>query len=203
MTTTNESPGGIRASDHDRERVAGILRAATAEGLLTLAEADERLAAAYGARYRHELDPLTADLPDGGRPLYAASPEGAAQRGEFHIWARTRLVWHAAAVAVIAGAAITGWALSGTTHFFPTPILIIGGLSLLLHARRIGWFGRGAWSGPGWHGGGWSGPGWGRPGGYRPGGAGGPGLSRDGRGRPGRGHALHPREPATCELSTT
>src|SRR5262249_57047107 len=170
---TNESEGGIRASDDDGDGVAGIRRAATAEGLLTLAEADERLAAAYGARYRHELDPLTADLPDGGRPLYAASPEGAAQRAEFHIWARTRLIWHAAAVAVIAGAAITGWALSGATHFFPAPILIIGVLSLLLHARRIGWCARGAWSGPGLHGGGWARPGRGRPRGV-PAGRGGP-----------------------------
>lgn len=37
----------VRASDAEREHVARILRAAAGEGLLTLGEADERLAALY------------------------------------------------------------------------------------------------------------------------------------------------------------
>ena len=41
----------------------GELQDAVARGLLTPDEGGERLAAAYGARYRHELPPLTADLP--------------------------------------------------------------------------------------------------------------------------------------------
>lgn len=59
----SENPNPIRASNADRDRVADILRKAAGDGLLTLEEADERLAAAYAARYRHELTPLTADLP--------------------------------------------------------------------------------------------------------------------------------------------
>lgn len=53
----------IRASDKDREQVVTRLRAAVGEGLLTLTEADERMTTAYAARYRHELDQLTSDLP--------------------------------------------------------------------------------------------------------------------------------------------
>lgn len=55
----------VRASHADRERVAAVLHAAAGHGQLTLDEVDERLSAAYAARYRGELVPLTADLPDG------------------------------------------------------------------------------------------------------------------------------------------
>lgn len=143
---TSGGTTGVRASNADRERVAGTLRAATAEGLLTLEEADERLATTYAARYRHELEPLTADLPDAGRRLYARGPEGQAQRAEFRGAARRGLYRHAAAVAVVAGIAVTAWALSGAPHFFPAPIIIIGVLTLVLHARRVRWY---AGGGPG------------------------------------------------------
>lgn len=53
----------IRASDDDRARVATTVGDAAAAGRLTLDEADERLSAAYGSVYRHELDRLVADLP--------------------------------------------------------------------------------------------------------------------------------------------
>ena len=163
--TSNEGTGGIRASNSDRERVASILRAAATEGLLTLDEIDERLASAYGAMYRHELDPLTADLPDGGRRLYADSPEGMAQRARFRADARRGLIRHAAAVAIIAGVAVTVWALSSAPHFFPAPIIFIGLLTLVLHARRVAWAGGGwpggsggrGWCGLGWGAGGWGG----------------------------------------------
>ncbi len=56
------SEPGMRASDADRERIVQTLRAATGAGMLTLAEADERLAAAYAARYQSELPPLVADI---------------------------------------------------------------------------------------------------------------------------------------------
>ena len=157
MTNTTEGPTGVRASNSDRERVASILRAAATEGLLTLDEADERLAGAYGAKYRHELEPLTADLPDTGRRLYAASPEGATQREQFRAGARRGLVQHAAVVAVLAAVLVTAWAFSGAPHFFPAPLIFIGVLSLVLHARRVGWAGpgmAGGWYGRrGWYGG--------------------------------------------------
>ena len=54
-----------------------------AEGRLTLEEGEERLAAAYAAKYRDELKPLTTDLPDGGRRALADTPEArlATRRG--------------------------------------------------------------------------------------------------------------------------
>jgi hypothetical protein len=56
-------PAGVRCSDADRERTGTRIREAAGEGFLTIDELDERLAGAYGARYRHELDALVTDLP--------------------------------------------------------------------------------------------------------------------------------------------
>ena len=55
-----------RASDAEREAVVGRLRDAAGEGRLTVEELAERIDAAYAARTRDELDPLTADLPAAG-----------------------------------------------------------------------------------------------------------------------------------------
>jgi hypothetical protein len=55
---------GVRASDAEREAVVARLHHALGEGRLDLAETDMRVAAAYAARYRSDLSPLLADLPD-------------------------------------------------------------------------------------------------------------------------------------------
>jgi len=52
-----------RASDADRDRTAGLLNAAFAEGRLTADEHDQRLSAAYAARTWRQLRELTVDLP--------------------------------------------------------------------------------------------------------------------------------------------
>jgi hypothetical protein len=56
--------GPSRASDAERADTVARLHAALGTGRLDLAETDERVAAAYAARYRHELAALLADLPD-------------------------------------------------------------------------------------------------------------------------------------------
>jgi hypothetical protein len=71
-------PGRLRASNADRERVAGVLHTAMAEGRLTVGELQERLDAVYASKTVGELEPLTRDLP-GHQPLAAApSPLPAA-----------------------------------------------------------------------------------------------------------------------------
>lgn len=59
----------VRASDADRDAVAGRLRDAHAEGRLTVEEFTERLDAAYAARTHGDLVPLTSDLPSGHGPV--------------------------------------------------------------------------------------------------------------------------------------
>jgi Domain of unknown function (DUF1707) len=55
----------IRVADADRERVAEDLREHMMAGRLTAEEFEERIARAYKAVTRAELDELTADLPLG------------------------------------------------------------------------------------------------------------------------------------------
>jgi Domain of unknown function (DUF1707) len=57
-------PSEHRVSDADREAVADRLRTAAGDGRLDPDELEERVAAAYAARTRGDLLPLTADLPD-------------------------------------------------------------------------------------------------------------------------------------------
>lgn len=71
---------GIRPSDRDRERVAELLREATAEGRLDFAELDERLAAAYEAKSYAALDVVTRDLPVPARGAGAPAPRGPVSR---------------------------------------------------------------------------------------------------------------------------
>lgn len=53
----------IRASDADRDAVVERLRRALSQGRLSVAEFDERAAAAYAAKTHGELEVLTRDLP--------------------------------------------------------------------------------------------------------------------------------------------
>jgi hypothetical protein len=71
MTTGTEASAAAtgttprtRASDAEREAAVTRLHHVLGEGRLTLAEADERVAAAYAAQYRDELPRLLADLPE-------------------------------------------------------------------------------------------------------------------------------------------
>jgi uncharacterized protein DUF1707 len=52
----------IRATDADRERTVGVLRASGSNGQLTVDELDERVEAAYAAKTRGELERLVEDL---------------------------------------------------------------------------------------------------------------------------------------------
>ena len=73
MTTTPDAPR-LRASDEERAETVRVLQDATARGLLTHHEGDERMAAAFAARFRDELPPLTADLPWVQPAATAATP---------------------------------------------------------------------------------------------------------------------------------
>jgi hypothetical protein len=133
--STDPGPQRLRASDTEREALAGLLRTAMADGRLTLAEGEDRLGLAYGATYRDELAPLTADLPV-DVPRAGADRPGSPWRGRDRRWGR-RWGWRlplpviAVAVAVLLGL----WALSGARPFFPVVPLVFIAFGLLRHAR--------------------------------------------------------------------
>jgi hypothetical protein len=60
---TSQAGQAIRASDGERDQVVSLLQRDFADGRLTQAELEERVAAALAARTRDQLRALTADLP--------------------------------------------------------------------------------------------------------------------------------------------
>ena len=79
------SHGDLRASDADRERVIGTLKAAFVQGMLAKDEFDLRLGQAfaartYAARTYAGLAAATADLP--AMPIAAEPPKPAPAQGE-------------------------------------------------------------------------------------------------------------------------
>lgn len=131
MHTTDATwsgPNRLRTSDTEREQVAEILRAAMTEGRLTLEEGEERLGQVYATKYRDELTPLTADLPDQGRRALADTPQARAAT-------RRGVRRHAGFVALVA-LFLTGlWALSGAPFFWPAIPLAFLVMGLMRHAR--------------------------------------------------------------------
>jgi hypothetical protein len=83
-TAEPAGPGGLRASDADRDRIADILRDALAEGRLDASEHSERLDRAYAAKTMGELEPLVSDLPVGlgAAPQVPATAADRADRGD-------------------------------------------------------------------------------------------------------------------------
>jgi DUF1707 SHOCT-like domain len=127
MSTDTPHGARVRTSDTEREQVAEILRAAAAEGRLTLEESDERLARVYAAKYRDELAPLTADLPAGGWEALARTPEAIAA-------VRRRLRRHGSFTAIAIGVLIGAWLLSGAHFFFPLIPIFFLSFFFLRHA---------------------------------------------------------------------
>jgi hypothetical protein len=93
-------PPEKRIGDRERREVDARLRQAHDDGVLTLAEYDERVALCWAARTRSDLDALTADLPD---PVPdAAPPAPAAPTRPRNRFARAAV----ATIAVLAGVQI-------------------------------------------------------------------------------------------------
>ena len=143
----------LRAGDTDRAAVATVLGRHMADGRLTVAEYDERVARAYAARTYGELDELTADLPasDTGRsvqpvrrdhdarehrqPVHACGPMAVRRHGDgaWDAWRRT-------AVIVLAIWAISSVAASELIYFWP--IWVLGPWGAMLLAKTLGAAGR-------------------------------------------------------------
>lgn len=62
-TVTQHAAPPVRASDAERDHTVALLQRHFADGRITQAELEERVAAAYAAQTRDRLSALTADLP--------------------------------------------------------------------------------------------------------------------------------------------
>jgi Domain of unknown function (DUF1707) len=74
MTTTTDEAPRLRASDAERTETVDVLQGAMARGMLTHEEGDERMAAAFSARFRDQLPPLIADLSPAETAAQATTP---------------------------------------------------------------------------------------------------------------------------------
>lgn len=118
------SPGDIRASTVERERVALVLQTAMAEGRITPDELSERLGIVYQAKTLGELEPVTRDLPE-HRPLVdvTKAPVPPSRPTE----AATGSYMSSSAIAVMSGSERKGvWSVPETF----TAVAIMGGVEV-------------------------------------------------------------------------
>jgi hypothetical protein len=116
-----------RASDAERERALRDLQRHYAAGRLDTAEFEERAALATRARSRDELRALFADLPrqyghHGARVAHAAGRVDRAVRNA-----------HLRAYAMVNGALVGLWALTGAGEFWPVWSIAPWGVGLASH----------------------------------------------------------------------
>lgn len=145
----------LRAGDADRAAVATVLGRHMADGRLTVAEYDERVARAYASRTYGELDELTGDLPviHHGSSVDAAPGNSSAHEHRPPVPAcgsvaqrrsgRAETAWGAwrrTAVIVIAIWAITSAAAAQLIYFWP--VWVLGPWGAMLLAQTFGGAGR-------------------------------------------------------------
>jgi hypothetical protein len=109
----------MRASDAERDGVVEALRRHAADGRLEVAELEERIASALGARTREELDGLTADLP----------------RRTHHPGRRHRRAAEVRAYFGVMVLLIVIWATTGADYFWPVWPMLGWGVPLVLGKR--------------------------------------------------------------------
>lgn len=121
----------MRAADADRHQMAEQLKASLDEGRLSLAEYDDRVRQAYGARTYAELLMLVADLP---RPGMSAAEVNAKHSAEIRREARklpTALMILWTIWGSIAAVNVVIWALVAVsdglgTYFWPIWLAVPG-----------------------------------------------------------------------------
>jgi hypothetical protein len=127
--TKMASDDAIRASDHDRELTAEVLRDAFAVGRIDLKEFHDRAAGAYSAKTWGELRDLTADLPTGQALSHAAADAGPRTGVDRLVHAPRRpfaAIWVMAAI----------WlAIAGAAHVAAAIPLVLLSLFVLRAAR--------------------------------------------------------------------
>jgi hypothetical protein len=119
----------VRASDADRDQLAGELRDHAVAGRIDTAELEQRLQSAYAARTLGELDELRRDLPATPEQVALAVRERRAQLVR-------RAVQEAGGSLGLFAVCTAIWIYSGASGFFWPLFVIIGVLGLLV---RNGW----------------------------------------------------------------
>ena len=131
----------IRAGDREREKTAGQLGAALAQGYLAMGEYETRVQAAFAANTTAELRLLVADLPLAqlrrNDPRRREARRAAARRGvQIHLAGYLAMVVIVLAVWLAVGLTADAW------YFWPVWPILGAGIGVLGHAlpiRAISW----------------------------------------------------------------
>ena len=124
----------LRAADADRQEIAERLKGALDEGRLSLAEYDERVRDAYGARTYADLMVLVADLPKAGLSAAEVSARRAAEirREARKLPMALMVLW--TVWGSITAVNVVAWFLLVVTvesHIYPWPVwLLVPGIAL-------------------------------------------------------------------------
>lgn len=126
----------VRAGDSDREKTAGLLGLALAQGYLDMTEYESRLQAAFTAPNRTDLRALTADLPvehlKRNDPRRREARRQAARRGvQIHLAAYLAMVVIVLTVWLAVGLTAGAW------YFWPVWPILGAGIGVLGHALPI------------------------------------------------------------------
>jgi class 3 adenylate cyclase len=130
----------LRASDADRERVAGVLREHFSAGRLSDEELSDRVDRVYSARTVLELEDLTLDLPapEKGLPVEASerrpAPRYTTRAGRA---LRTSVKIHATIYTLVNLMLVGIWAASGGGEFWPIWSILGWGIGLGAHAAPV------------------------------------------------------------------
>lgn len=103
-----DGPIDLRVGDRERRAVDEQLQAAVGDGVLTLAEYDERSAALWQTRTRTELDELVRDLPDSAPQTPAAARADVRPQRVVAVMSEDRFF-----APVRPGQEVRGWAVMG------------------------------------------------------------------------------------------
>ena len=133
----------MRASDADRDRVAGALREHCAVGRITQDELEERLEATFTARTLGELEQVTKDLPEEDlhyRPIAAyqhARPMRAGRGGAISRQSRLHAAW--ASYATVNLICFTIWLIVAATGggLYPWFLWVAGPWGAVLLAGQV------------------------------------------------------------------
>ena|ERR1700722_2440376 len=121
----------LRVSDSDREQLAGELREHMLAGRLSSDEFEERVAKAYQARTRAELEQLKTDLPMG-----VATLQGELVKRKSKL--RRRLTQEAGGAVGLSGVSVVIWLADGASgSFWPVWVIAATMLPLVRNAWRL------------------------------------------------------------------
>jgi Domain of unknown function (DUF1707) len=138
----------MRASDHDRQEVVNLLRAALEDGRLTMDEYVDRMALAYQAVTYGDLAPLHGDLPatsprarhqPPGPPAQAAPVTLARRSALAGLPPALRVLWTIWLTVVLVNVVV--WALVSVTTahlIYPWPLWVAGPWGAVLLAVSVG-----------------------------------------------------------------